>query len=274
MVLLADSLETIGAIVLMAALFPLQRLICLLPQGRLRSHWRVLGALTLLFIVGYVAYAARNWNDPDLIVSVVFFFGAFYVFHVSYLALQTTTQLQRMAFLEEENITDPLIGIYNRRHLDRRLHEEVVRSQRNHRPLSVLLLDIDHFKRINDNYGHQAGDLVLIRLARLIEGSIRATDITARYGGEEIVVIAPDTPPTVAARLSERLRTVVEQTVFIPRHDDPAAKEVRITVSIGVATTGPGLADVETLLRATDEALYCAKRAGRNCVSTARPNAA
>jgi len=174
--------------------------------------------------------------------------------------------------LEQESITDPLMGIYNRRYLERRLTSEVARASRYGMPLSVLLLDIDHFKRINDSYGHQVGDVVLAELAQLIVNTVRTTDIVTRYGGEEIMVIAPSTPLRTAANLAERLRKIIEHRPFdVPAKLHRKLKALHITVSVGVACFGQNANDFQSLIQSTDEALYRAKKKGRNCVITARP---
>jgi diguanylate cyclase (GGDEF)-like protein len=177
-----------------------------------------------------------------------------------------------MSVLEQESITDPLMGIYNRRYLERRLTSEVARASRYGMPLSVLLLDIDHFKRINDSYGHQVGDVVLAELAQLIVNTVRTTDIVTRYGGEEIMVVAPSTPLKTATNLGERLRKIIEHRPFdVPAKLHPKLKTLHITVSVGVACFGQNANDFQSLIQSTDEALYRAKKKGRNCVITARP---
>jgi len=124
----------------------------------------------VFFLAGYLAFAAFNWGKldrpSDLLVPGVFFFGAVFVWLVTALSLQTVVDLKRMSTLEHENITDALMGIHNRRYLDSRLDEEVARAKRYGLELSVLLMDIDHFKEINDRYGHQVGDLTLANLGR------------------------------------------------------------------------------------------------------------
>ena len=171
--------------------------------------------------------------------------------------------------LEEQSITDSLTGLRNRRFFDERLHEEFGRAQRYSDPVSLIMLDLDHFKRVNDRYGHQTGDLVLRESAELIRASLRDPDIPARYGGEEFAVILPKTHVQGALAVAERVWRAIGSRVF--RHGlaegaAPAA-EVRITVSIGVAffpskdiTTAP------LLVKYADEALYQAKRSGRNSI--------
>lgn len=154
-----------GGLVLVAALFPVGRLIRQLPAGNVRNRWRLLTLCMLFFIAGYVIYAVAHWDHCctlfDLVVPTIFFIGAVFVEMVCSLALRTALDIKRICDLEQETITDPLMGIFNRRYLERRLKEEVGRAQRYKLPLAVLLLDVDFFKRINDTHGHLVGDLVL-----------------------------------------------------------------------------------------------------------------
>jgi diguanylate cyclase (GGDEF)-like protein len=283
MTFLMGGLLVAGTCVLIASLVPVQLLIARLPQGAVRRQWYILRVLIFLFIAGYIVYAAYNWSDSgkllDLVVPAIFFFGACFVFLVNNLSLQTARDVRRLAVLELETILDPLMGIHNRRYLDRRLKEEVERALRYKLPLSVLLLDIDHFKRVNDSRGHQVGDLVLSSLGRLIKNTARNSDVVARYGGEEILVIATNTAsssvPAFAERLrkavedcafAERLRKAVEESVLVPPDGLGGAQAVRVTVSIGVASLGPDTCSVDALLKSADEALFRAKREGRNRV--------
>ncbi len=150
MIILQNGLVLTGVFLLIAALFPVRRLIVQLPPGRLRRNWYVLTALILCFIAGYIGYGALHMNSYggplDLVVPVIFFLGAYFVLLVNSLSFRTALDGKRLAVLEQENIMDPVMGIYNRRHLERRLKEEVMRAQRFCLPLTLLLLDIDNFK--------------------------------------------------------------------------------------------------------------------------------
>jgi len=268
---IANMLVILGTGLLVAALVPIQKLIALLPPGSLRHSWYILTVLILLFIVGYVGYTVTSWNGrvalPELVVPGIFFLGACFVVLVNLLSLKTARDVRRMVVLEQESITDPLTGIYNRRYLERHLADEVARASRYHTPLSVLLMDVDRFKRINDTHGHPVGDVVLKGLARVIAKTVRGTDIVARYGGEEIIVLAPSTPRKTARSLAERLRVKIETASFpIPDQAGRKIGVLRVTVSIGVACFGPDVRDARTLIRRADEALYEAKGAGRNRV--------
>ncbi|MGI8826572.1 MAG: diguanylate cyclase [Chloroflexota bacterium] len=162
--------------------------------------------------------------------------------------------------LRAEAITDPLTSLYNRRYLSERYVEERSRALRNQHTLAAMMVDIDKFKHVNDTYGHDAGDLVLQDLARIIRTTVRAEDIVARYGGEEFCILLPEIPPDDAVQLGSRLRDVIEQ------HDMPNAAGVqRITVSVGIALLRPGDDTMEVFARA-DQAMYRVKRAGGNRV--------
>lgn len=155
---------------------------------------------------------------------------------------------------------DDLTRILNRRFGVRRLSEEFSRAVRHGTPLSVLFIDIDHFKTFNDTFGHDAGDEVLKRVAAELEGHIRSGDVACRYGGEEFMIVAPGTGMKDAARLGERLRRIV-QAAALPW----GQKELSVTISVGLATWPVEQASVaDELVSAADEALYAAKRAGRN----------
>jgi diguanylate cyclase (GGDEF)-like protein len=175
------------------------------------------------------------------------------------IAGQAAAILQRVLMYEEMArlaITDELTGLYNRRHFGTRVAEEIARSRRHGRPFSLLFLDIDHFKRINDTYGHVVGDRILADLGKLLHRWARSSDLLARYGGEEFVVLLPETETSPALAAADRLRQAVEE------HSFPRRK--RLTVSIGVASyPADGQAEDE-LLKVADQALYQAKRLGRN----------
>lgn len=171
------------------------------------------------------------------------------------LALTSASMHQAMA---EYALTDGLTGVANRRALDETLDRELARAGREARPVSLLLVDLDHFKNFNDVHGHTVGDEVLTAIAATMVDRVRPTDLVARYGGEEFAVVLPDAGPARAAAIGERLREAVSNQVL---HCG------RVTISVGVATADSlrGL-DARELLRTADAALYCAKRAGRDRV--------
>lgn len=170
------------------------------------------------------------------------------------------TLAQSQATLREQSTRDGLTGLVNAREFHRQVAEEVARHRRYGRPFSLLMLDLDHFKAVNDTYGHLAGDEVLRAVAGLIQGAVRPTDLVARYGGEEFVIVLPETTGAGASALAERLRRHVADHA-IPVPTDGA---VSLTVSVGLAVFPEDADSLETLLNAADKALYAAKAAGRN----------
>jgi len=172
------------------------------------------------------------------------------------------------ARLAQLAVTDGLTGLYNHRHFHERLSLEAERSLRNGLPLSLLMIDVDHFKHYNDEHGHPAGDEVLRQVARIMTDGRRANDFCARYGGEEFAIVLVDTPKLVAAKLAERLRERVAAHPFEHAEKQPGGC---LSISIGVATFPDDASDAEGLVRASDAALYAAKHGGRNCVVLAAP---
>lgn len=168
--------------------------------------------------------------------------------------------------LEDESTTDELTGIYNFRHFSERLKEEQRRARRYDQPLSLIMVDIDWFKACNDTYGHQAGNLVLKGIAGVIRGIVRDTDVVCRYGGEEFIVILPQTTAADAQEIGERIRTEVERTEF---SDEGLLPSLRVTVSIGISTYPDNGGTADNLVEMVDKALYRAKGSGKNIVCAA-----
>jgi diguanylate cyclase (GGDEF)-like protein len=173
------------------------------------------------------------------------------------------------AELERLSVTDALTGLFNRRYFGTRLHQEFQRAQRYSDPVSLLMLDIDHFKKVNDSYGHPFGDVVLKGTAELIRSSVRDPDICARYGGEEFAVILPQTHLAGALVVAERIwrELGLKRYPLDPKDRTPGRGDVRATASIGLAFfPSKDIANPESLVKFADEALYRAKREGRNCI--------
>jgi two-component system, cell cycle response regulator len=174
---------------------------------------------------------------------------------------------EERARLAAEATTDGLTGVANRRHFDEFVGEAYATAIETNTPLSILMVDLDHFKKINDTYGHQGGDVVLKTVAATLNDSVRASDVVARYGGEEFVVVVPDTGAAGAFGLARRLRTAIEALEL----KLGVATAVKVTASFGVASLDhkehTGIADV---IREADGALYEAKAAGRNTVRLAK----
>jgi len=236
-----------------ATLFPLSRRqpasVALLPLVR---HGKLIGSLNLgsdsakRFIKGV---RTDFFEHLAAIVAICF---------------ENATNLER---LKRQGLVDCLTATNNRRFFDQRLHEEVESSKRSKNILSCLLLDIDHFKQVNDTYGHQMGDKTLRDVATLVRGHMRGSDVFSRYGGEEFAALLSGTSEEKAMEVAERIRTSIEQRCF-----DCNGKEFYVTISIGIATFDPGLGhgsklmQGEDLIASADKALYEAKKNGRNRV--------
>ena len=162
-------------------------------------------------------------------------------------------------------VTDGLTGMYVRRYFDLRLREEYNMARRYNRTFSLMIFDIDHFKKFNDTHGHQTGDAVLVQFAHAINENIRNTDICCRYGGEEFTVILPETELEEASRLAEKLREHVEKRVFI----GSGGESLHVTTSIGVAEWNLDIDEPDAVVKIADDALYQAKEDGRNLVRKA-----
>ncbi|MBV1961641.1 MAG: sensor domain-containing diguanylate cyclase [Immundisolibacteraceae bacterium] len=180
-------------------------------------------------------------------------------------ALENTLNQYR---LRRAGLTDLLTALNNRRFFEQRLAEEFERAQRSQRPLCCLMIDVDHFKQVNDIHGHQAGDLVLQRVSAVMARQMRNTDVLARYGGEEFVVLLPETAAATAKDVAQRLRIGVSDQVIGLENGD----EVSVTISIGLSLYDPARQQQDTpkvLLAYADQALYRAKDSGRNRVERA-----
>ena len=183
--------------------------------------------------------------------------------------LENVLNIERLKHL---GLTDPLTGVNNRRYVETRLVEEAGRSRRHAGQLSCLYLDIDHFKAVNDGFGHQCGDEVLRETAQRIKAELRLSDTLGRHGGEEFIALLPDTQLAQAANVAERIRAGIGERPFVF-----AGAERRVTISIGVAHLGAHLSDLQVeaaaqrLVADADHALYRAKANGRNRVEVFRP---
>lgn len=191
-----------------------------------------------------------------------------FLMHLGVIASFCIENTINRARLLRSGFTDVLTGWHNRRYLELRLREELARARRDGARLVCLMLDIDHFKRVNDTWGHAAGDVVLTELANRIDSQVRKSDVAARYGGEEFVVLLPDTDTGAAERLAERIRRAISaEPVALPD-----GETTTITTSIGISAVAPASDDAElktlgeALIARADVALYRAKSKGRNRV--------
>lgn len=214
----------------------------------------VLAALGVQQVAGVSVAAAMS------VVTVVVLLAGMVFMATGTLVMALEQQVQRNRRLA---MLDPLTGLPNRRHALDQLARALSAARRARQPLALLMLDVDHFKKVNDTYGHPAGDAVLQNVGQVLRGRLRSHDVAARFGGEEFMVLLPDTEAAGALQLA----TVLRETIAQERVDVGPGQQVGVTVSIGLCVMAPGrTATAEALIAAADEALYLAKAQGRNCV--------
>ncbi|MEY2952790.1 MAG: hypothetical protein RLZZ401_877 [Pseudomonadota bacterium] len=186
--------------------------------------------------------------------------------HVALAVDETAAELERVLnLLREQTVRDPLTSLFNRRYLEETLDRELTRSLRDGKSVGVIMADIDHFKRINDTFGHQAGDKVLVSVAKALVNNVRSGDIVCRFGGEEFAIIFPGANLTLTMSRAEELRSAVSKLTF----DNPEKPIGTVTMSFGVAVCPDQSKEGKALLRHADTALYAAKHGGRNKVVAA-----
>lgn len=241
-------------------------------QPAFRAQWLLAGCYVMVALI-LIARGIGAWLDPDAFSTAL---ASNPLHSVLYLASYALIVAGSLAFLlmhkeraDEETTrlatTDPLTGVFNRRTFIELAEQELARARRSAAPLSLMMLDLDHFKRVNDTYGHLVGDQVLVAFTRLVRECVRRGDLVVRYGGEEFCVLLPGTALAAAAALAERIRATTTARMLTPL-------PFRITVSIGLtACAGGAHVGLDELLARADEALYRAKDEGRNRVVTLDP---
>jgi diguanylate cyclase (GGDEF)-like protein len=192
----------------------------------------------------------RDWEDEEMLM----------VRTVSDQLAVAISHARLFRHVQTQAMTDALTGLYNHRYFQERLDREIKMADRNNESLSLILLDLDHLKRINDTHGHRAGDAALCHVARILQSTVRDIDICARYGGEEFVIILPQCEREAAFQVAERVREAIALK--------PASKVGAVTASIGLATYPTPARTKEELIEMADKAMYLAKDAGRNRVRT------
>jgi diguanylate cyclase (GGDEF)-like protein len=204
----------------------------------------------------------RIANPLELASGIVFLVTAlglgFSVFWMT--GMQSRLDLERLAS------TDPLTGLHNRRAFLGYCTKELVGSSRTAEPVSLVLIDLDHFKQVNDRHGHEAGDAALCAVASQLRGAVRENDILARWGGEEFIVLLPATSSEQAVQVAQRLRLCIESISLLHNGRVDAWSSIRLAISVGVVTAPGRIESMDSLFRTCDEALYAAKASGRNTV--------
>jgi diguanylate cyclase (GGDEF)-like protein len=243
---------------------------CLIPDTQGDLRWRAIPGMGWIrsFISAPIIIRGQVAGILNVLSGIPGFFAQAHVERLSVFASQAAVAMENAQLFEQAyylSVTDSLTELMNRRRFFEVAKIELERTHRYRRTLSVIMIDIDHFKTINDIHGHAAGDLALREVAGRIKHSVRAVDVVARYGGEEFIVLMPETALQEACQVAERVRKSVS--------DDPIednSVEVWATLSIGVAEMDEQSSNIDTLIRYADQALYAAKAAGRNRVESYR----
>jgi diguanylate cyclase (GGDEF)-like protein len=238
------------------------------PRRRVPNGWRPYDMLFIPLLSGERLVGCLSVDEPRSgLAPSLETIQALEIF-----ANQAVTAIEnarRYADAREQSIRDGLTGAYNHRHFQEALQREVGRAERQGRPVSVLMLDIDDFKAINDRYGHPVGDAILERIVAEIRNEVRGDmDLVARYGGEEFAVILPEISADAAAEVAERIRRRIDERLFRPPEADDV---IRVTVSIGLAAYPLDASTKKELVERADSALYRAKRGGKNAVVATSP---
>ncbi|WP_281665050.1 sensor domain-containing diguanylate cyclase [Paraburkholderia fungorum] len=234
--------------------------------SRLYTYAHVPGTPLIVGIAPAVEDVLTDWRKRNMLAgAMTVLFGGAYVIVAWLFAFALRDKVRAEAELQRIAETDALTGLSNRRAFDQRLGQEWLRSQREQTPLSLLFIDIDHFKRLNDTYGHATGDEVLAEVAaRIMSGTRRAVDVAARYGGEEFAVVLPNTSLDGAVKVAETIRERIEAAGLANKDTERG----HVTISVGCASCmPPGGGSAPALLAAADTQLYAAKAAGRNRVA-------
>ncbi|WP_162561191.1 GGDEF domain-containing protein [Methylobacterium terrae] len=255
-------------VVVALAIVPLRDVARLANTPAVKRGWHALNAgcviCIVLLVILTMSMPPKTLDLNTVVELIMYFVGAAVIAAFAHLARRTGLDLIRLAPFEVQAFTDGLTGLGNRRLFTERLDEEIARARDTGLPLSLIVLDIDHFKRVNDTYGHAIGDVVLKHVANAVMAGMRNADTVCRIGGEEIAAIMPRIDPAQAAAMADALRVAIGATA-VPVGD---GRTIAATVSLGFATWKPG-EDGDDLFGRADAALYAAKHAGRDRISLA-----
>lgn len=244
-----------------------------LPRGAFLKWWKLLLAFIIGFAICYFVFAlVISKREADLLIYLVvavFFFGAVFVLLTLQLFMHTFSSMEKTGWLGNSGIFDEPSGIYNLRYFEIRLNEEFERARRYNNPLTLLLIEIDNFKKASSSYGRIMSEKVFGSICKLLQGGSRASDIIARYGGDQVIMLLPSTALFSASKAAEKYRATIEDKVLDVDDDERAVISVRLnyTVSIGVSSLHNDVKRASELIRRADIALCKAKDRGRNRVA-------
>jgi len=240
-----------------------------LPQGSFLKWWKLLLFLIVGFAVCYFIFAmsvGERGQDPVMqLVVAMFFFGAVFVLLTLQLFMHTFSSVEKISWLNRGSILDESTGIYNLRYFDLRLNEEFERARRYQSPLTLMLIEIDNFRKHTGSYGRIMSEKAMEAVCKVLKECARASDIIARYGGDQIIILLPNTALFNARKAAEKFRVVMEDKT-LEIEDERNAIKVRLnyTISMGVASLNYDVKRANELIRRADIALYKAKDRGRN----------
>lgn len=257
------GVDLLVAAIAAATILVLADVAVLAPSRPLKRAWWglsvMLGGCVLLLLVHAACTLGHRPGMGDLVGVAIFQLGVCFIYGIAWLSRRTARDMLRVQDMARDAYRDPLTGIGNRRRFTESLEGAIGQARLLNQPVSVIAIDIDHFKVVNDTHGHAAGDEVLKRVAGEIGARLRAADVACRVGGEEFAVILRDMDPVAAAALAERLRHGVA-AARVPLEGGPA---LRVTISLGLAALVDGEGG-PALVRRADDALYLAKGGGRD----------
>jgi len=259
-----------GIFLYAASIFTVQQLVKKLPLGEVRNNWKVLSFFIVGFAVGYAAYMFMLWsgkvNFTGITYPAVCFAASAFVLLLCFLTYQTTRDIGEAIAMDQASIIDPVLDIYNRRYFDRRIDEETQRSRRYNQPLSIILFEVDELESIVKKQGKLVGDVVLRKVSDYLVGSVRASDIVARYDEQRIVVATTQTEPDMSIMLADRLRGEIEKLEMLPNSDQSTTDALNVTVTAGVSCVEDRIKSGFDLTDVAEKAIKRAESEGRNRV--------
>lgn len=267
-----NALVILGAFILAISAIPVIRLLNRLPIGKTRQSWQFLIALIGFFFAGYLSYLYffqdKFQSIIDLIVPSIFFCGAIFVFIVCSLALRTAKDLVRVYELKNESITDPLMGTFNRRYIDKQLPIAIAKAKTTQSPLAVLLVTIKDYEQMKYKLGHSQTDQLLSHYGQQVSGLITNNELLARYGDDELLIIQPNTNERACQSLAHRLTDHFNQHTITLRNELNEQKtQLQIGLNIGISQLNHLNTDPDNLIEAADKALYQSKQNNKQPVT-------